>query len=65
MMLALARAGRSPGLRHGFFTRQGGVSEGVWASLNVGLRSGDDAGTDRRQPRAAPPSPDGGAATGW
>ena len=29
------------GVRHGFFGRQGGVSEGVWASLNVGLRSGD------------------------
>lgn len=30
-----------PGLSHAFFTRQGGVSEGPWASLNVGLRSGD------------------------
>ena len=30
------------GVRHGFFGRQGGVSEGVWSSLNVGLRSGDD-----------------------
>jgi YfiH family protein len=30
-----------PGFRHAFFTRQGGVSEGAWASLNVGLRSGD------------------------
>lgn len=30
-----------PGIRHGFFGRPGGVSEGVWASLNVGLRSGD------------------------
>lgn len=29
------------GLRHGFFGRQGGVSEGPWSSLNVGLRSGD------------------------
>lgn len=28
-------------VRHGFFGRQGGVSEGVWSSLNVGLRSGD------------------------
>jgi YfiH family protein len=33
-----------PGVRHAFFTRQGGVSEGVYASLNVGLGSGDDAG---------------------
>ncbi len=30
-----------PGVRHGFFGRQGGVSTGVFASLNVGLRSGD------------------------
>ena len=30
------------GVRHGFFGRRGGVSEGVWSSLNVGLRSGDD-----------------------
>jgi YfiH family protein len=31
------------GLRHGFFTRGGGVSEGIFASLNCGLGSGDDA----------------------
>jgi len=31
-----------PGVRHGFFTRAGGVSEGVYASLNVGLGSDDD-----------------------
>ncbi len=31
------------GLRHGFFTREGGVSEGFFASLNCGLGSGDDA----------------------
>jgi hypothetical protein len=31
------------GVRHGFFTRQGGVSEGLYASLNVGRGSGDDA----------------------
>jgi YfiH family protein len=30
------------GLPHGFFGRQGGVSSGPWASLNCGLRSGDD-----------------------
>ena len=29
-------------LRHGFFGRQGGVSEGVFASLNCGFGSGDD-----------------------
>ncbi|WP_293677104.1 peptidoglycan editing factor PgeF [uncultured Phenylobacterium sp.] len=31
-----------PGIRHAFFTRQGGVSEGVYASLNVGAGSSDD-----------------------
>ena len=30
-----------PGLRHGFFTRQGGVSEGPFASLNIDQRSED------------------------
>jgi YfiH family protein len=32
------------GIRHGFFTRQGGVSDGIFASLNCGLGSGDDRG---------------------
>ena len=32
-----------PGVRHAFFTRQGGVSQGVFASLNTGRGSGDDA----------------------
>ncbi|THD81891.1 MAG: peptidoglycan editing factor PgeF [Phenylobacterium sp.] len=31
-----------PRIRHGFFTRQGGVSQGIYESLNVGLGSGDD-----------------------
>lgn len=31
-----------PALRHGFFTRRGGVSEGIYASLNAGYGSGDD-----------------------
>jgi YfiH family protein len=30
------------GVRHAFFTRNGGISQGVYASLNVGLGSGDD-----------------------
>jgi YfiH family protein len=29
-------------IRHAFFTREGGVSEGLYASLNGGLGSGDD-----------------------
>ncbi len=31
------------GVRHAFFTRQGGVSQALYANLNVGLGSGDEA----------------------
>ncbi len=31
-----------PGLRHAFFTREGGVSGGIYASLNGGIGSNDD-----------------------
>jgi hypothetical protein len=31
------------GVRHGFFTRQGGVSQGIYESLNCGLGSNDRA----------------------
>jgi len=30
------------GVRHGFFTREGGVSEGIYAGLNAGVGSNDD-----------------------
>ncbi|MDH4413633.1 MAG: peptidoglycan editing factor PgeF [Rhizobium sp.] len=30
------------GIRHGFFTRDGGVSEGIYQGLNVGIGSNDD-----------------------
>lgn len=30
------------GVRHGFFTRQGGVSKGLYAGLNTGVGSSDD-----------------------
>jgi YfiH family protein len=33
-----------PGIRHAFFTRAGGVSGGVYASLNAGVGSNDDPG---------------------
>ncbi|MGA9322677.1 MAG: laccase domain-containing protein, partial [Xanthobacteraceae bacterium] len=33
-----------PGIRHAFFTRAGGVSSGLYASLNGGIGSRDDAG---------------------
>jgi YfiH family protein len=39
----IVRSGLFAGpVRHGFFTREGGVSTGVFASLNCSLRSGDD-----------------------
>jgi YfiH family protein len=41
MLLASSLAAH-PNLRHGFFTRAGGVSEGLYASLNGGLGSRDD-----------------------
>ena len=31
-----------PGLRHAFFSREGGVSDGIYGSLNGGLGSNDD-----------------------
>jgi YfiH family protein len=33
-----------PGIHHGFFTREGGVSSGIYASLNCGIGSKDDRG---------------------
>ena len=33
---------QAKGVRHAFFTRQGGVSEGIYASLNLGRGSRDD-----------------------
>jgi YfiH family protein len=42
-MLTLATFNELPGIRHAFFTREGGVSGGLYASLNCGFGSGDDA----------------------
>jgi polyphenol oxidase len=39
--LLAAELSAIPGIRHGFFTREGGVSSGLYASLNCGLGSGD------------------------
>lgn len=36
------------GIRHGFFTREGGHSSGLFASLNCGMGSGDDKQTVAR-----------------
>ena len=37
-----ATALAAPGITHGFFTREGGVSDGLYASLNCGLGSSDE-----------------------
>jgi YfiH family protein len=42
-----------PGVRHAFFTRQGGVSTGLYASLNVGAGSADDPETVAENRRRA------------
>ncbi|HEY3146747.1 MAG TPA: peptidoglycan editing factor PgeF [Dongiaceae bacterium] len=41
-MITLSSLQSLPGIRHGFMTRAGGVSEGIYASLNCGLGSDDD-----------------------
>lgn len=41
MMLTAEALSDSKPLRHAFFTREGGISGGVYASLNCGLGSGD------------------------
>jgi YfiH family protein len=43
MMLQAKSLSRLDGIRHGFFTRAGGVSDGIYASLNGGVGSKDDA----------------------
>ena len=44
MMLHTANLAGIEGVAHGFFTRLGGVSDGIYVSLNCGPGSGDDAG---------------------
>ena len=41
-VLTSSLLGRVASVRHGFFTRRGGVSQGVYAGLNVGVGSRDD-----------------------
>jgi polyphenol oxidase len=40
-MLTSLLLSAAPGIRHAFFTREGGVSEGIYAGLNGGLGSDD------------------------
>jgi YfiH family protein len=42
MTLTSSLLAATPGLRHGFFSREGGVSGGIYAGLNGGLGSKDD-----------------------
>lgn len=50
MMLQAPNLAALDGLRHGFFTRIGGVSDGPFASLNCGYSSGDEpARVDRNR----------------
>ncbi|MEX0922013.1 MAG: peptidoglycan editing factor PgeF [Rhodovibrionaceae bacterium] len=41
-MLTMKPLSEQSRVRHGFFTRQGGVSSGIYSSLNCGFGSGDD-----------------------
>ncbi|MBM3566408.1 MAG: laccase domain-containing protein, partial [Alphaproteobacteria bacterium] len=41
-MMTAHELARTAGVRHGFFTREGGTSEGLYASLNCGFGSNDD-----------------------
>ena len=43
MMMGSSLLAAVPGLRHAFFTSEGGVSDGIYKSLNGGLGSHDDA----------------------
>ena len=43
MMMLRAETLTLPGIRHAFFTREGGVSTGLYASLNAGIGSADNA----------------------
>jgi YfiH family protein len=44
MMMGSSLLAAVPGLRHAFFTAEGGVSDGIYRSLNGGLGSHDDPG---------------------
>ena len=50
-MLTIEPLGDLPGIRHAYFARTGGVSEGLFSSLNCGFGSGD-AGENVAQNRA-------------
>ena len=47
-MIEAATLSAIKGIRHGFFTREGGFSSGLYSSLNTGLGSDDDRETVKR-----------------
>ncbi|WP_371346926.1 peptidoglycan editing factor PgeF [Ancylobacter sp. IITR112] len=57
-----------PGIRHAFFTREGGVSEGIYAGLNGGTGSRDDpthVAANRARMEEALGVPSGHLLTAW
>lgn len=61
-MMKLAAANLDlPGVAHAFFGRKGGVSEGVYASLNCGMGSDDDSAKVAENRRRAIAALSGGA----
>lgn len=57
-----------PGIRHAFFTREGGVSQGIYAGLNGGTGSRDDqslVAQNRARMEAALGVPEGHLLTAW
>jgi YfiH family protein len=51
MRVTSASLAALPGIRHAFFTREGGVSSGIYGSLNAGLGSNDDPALVRENRR--------------
>lgn len=52
-MLTIGPINDLPGVRHAFFSREGGVSQGIYASLNCGPGSRDDPAAVRENRRRA------------
>ncbi|WP_119166933.1 peptidoglycan editing factor PgeF [Algihabitans albus] len=52
-MLTIGPINELPGVRHAFFSREGGVSQGLYASLNCGPGSDDDPAAVRENRRRA------------
>ena len=60
-MVTIGAFNELSGVRHGFLTRRGGISGGIYASLNCGPGSGDDRDSvveNRRRAMAALDAPD-------